>query len=453
MLDKVIPAGLALFQLISVIILGSYFISRTTFFYRVVFLQGTARDHVLLILFFGALSIYGTMSGISLFGAQANVRDLGPIIGGLTCGPVVGMGAAFIGIAYRLSLGGVTAVPCCLGTLIAGISAGIIWYSHGKRFIGTIPAIILVVVLELIHTSLVWILTPDFSGLYEIQITMGTTGLGLNVIGMLCFSLIFTNYVLERKTREELDRTAAELDIARKIQVSFLPAELPGIDGYELAAFSRPARDVGGDFYDIISFEGNEYGFLIADVSGKSIPAAIFMGLSCTSIRASAEWVHLPSLAVERANNLVCKYAESGMFFSLFYGILDAGSGRIRYVNAGHPPPVVLTQNGGSRFLTHTGTIVGFTEDAQYREGEFTMQPGDILVCYTDGVTECIDRAGSYFGRERLVSCIQKAGHRPAEEILKEVHAVVMQFAGDVPQFDDITLLVIKRNPEGKTHL
>ncbi|MBN1166840.1 MAG: SpoIIE family protein phosphatase [Methanospirillaceae archaeon] len=443
--DQIVPAGVELFQLTSVIILVSYFISRTSVYYRVVFQQGSLKDKLLLILFFGALSIYGTMSGFSLFGAQANVRDLGPIIAGLTCGPLVGLGAGIIGVLYRVSLGGITMIPCCLATLLSALIAGFVWWYHKKRFIGTLPAVILVLILELVHVWLVSLLTPDTPGLDEILWTMGTSGMALNCIGMFCFSVVFHNYLLEKKTGEELKRRNTELEIAFQIQESILPSHFPDIQGFQVTAYSKPAREVGGDFYDFIQFEKNECGFLIADVSGKSIPAAIFMGLSCMTIRAAAEWVRHPGKAVSLANNLIYKYVESGMFFSLFYGILDAETGNVRYCNAGHPPPVLVRKDGGIQLLTKTGKIIGFEKDEVYHDETVMLNVGDLLFCYTDGVSESTNKEGDMYGMPRISRVLAEVREQATEEVVSSILSDISQFIGKSPQSDDITVLMIKR--------
>jgi len=391
------------------------------------------------------MSVYGTMSGISIFGAPANVRDLGPVIAGLTCGPFVGLGAGIIGVLYRYSLGGPTVIPCCISTIIAGLSAGIIWYYNKKEFIGLKKAVALVIFLEMLHVILVYMIAGQAPDINDIIFTLGTSGLILNVIGILCFSIIFQNYVIEKRNKDILQREKMELEIARDIQNDLLPGASPQIPGYDIEAFSRPAREIGGDFYDYIQFGDGDLGFVIADVSGKSIPAAIYMGLSCKTVHASLEWVSDPGKAIGIANDLICEYSKIGMFLSAFYGVLNPDTGLLRYVNAGHPPSVLIRENGVIEYLNKTGMVLGVEKGKRYRVEKTILNKGDLLFCYTDGITDCMNSAGEIIKIEKIIKILQQNPDLSNKNLIKEVIREIDHFAGKSPQFDDITLITVRR--------
>ncbi|MGI5939067.1 PP2C family protein-serine/threonine phosphatase, partial [Methanoculleus thermophilus] len=244
---------------------------------------------------------------------------------------------------------------------------------------------------------------------------------------------------------QELERKKAELRIARDIQMSFLPDRLPEIPGLELAALSLPAKEVGGDFYDAIPLSGNRTAFVIADVAGKGVPAALFMALSRTVLRANAQVPRSAREAVSEANTLIAEDAKSGMFVTLFYAVVDPAEKTLAYVNAGHNPPLLFRSGGGRPVkLKGTGIIIGVMPDAEYREETIRLESGDLLLLYTDGVTEAINSAEEQFGEERLIETVMRSRDLPPAEIVGRVRDAVMQFSGDEPQFDDQTLMVIR---------
>jgi len=446
MLDLIFSEVLELFQLICVITLASYFIIRTDVFNRLILEKGSIKDKLLIILFFGILSIYGTMSNIILDGSPANVRDLGPVIAGLCFGPWIGLGSAIIGALFRFSLGGITVIPCTLTTIIAGILAGIVWKINKKQYIGTYYAVIFIFLIELLHLGLILLLAGNGPEVREIIENMWTIMVPLYFIGISIFSIVYKNYITEKKTHEELEREKIELQFAQEIQESFLPKGAPSIIGYDISACAYPAREVGGDFYDFILLKDGGVGFVIADVSGKSVPAALFMALSCTIIRVSAGWIRSPGQVAEEVNTLITLYAESGMFFSMVYGIISPRDDCITYINAGHPPPVFFRSDGSFNELHLTGTIIGFMEDQKFKEADVCLEKGDLIVCYTDGVTEAQCFSGERFGKARLYQVIDENKSKNAEDIIRSIIVEINRFVGKYPQFDDITLLVIKRD-------
>jgi sigma-B regulation protein RsbU (phosphoserine phosphatase) len=248
-----------------------------------------------------------------------------------------------------------------------------------------------------------------------------------------------------QRTTAEKERLIKELEIAKGIQQSFLPEKEPQIPGIDIAASNIPAREVGGDFYDFIPIAANKWGLTIADVSGKGVPAALFMALSRTLVRAST--LSNPNVkdGIERANSLICADSKSGMFVTLFYAILDVKKRSLKYVNAGHNPPLLIKEPSSDILLLKAkGIALGVTEGVKLEEAETQIEKGDIIVLYTDGVTEAINEKEEQFGQQRLLKIIEKNRLLPASDIVRKVQEEVKAFSGNQPQFDDITLMIIK---------
>ncbi len=248
-----------------------------------------------------------------------------------------------------------------------------------------------------------------------------------------------------RKYSEELEREKAELQIASQIQLSFLPRSIPRVPGFDIAAVSIPAREVGGDFYDFIGLSPGKTGVVIADVAGKGVPAALFMVLSRTTVRASTRMTGVVARAMEDANRMIAADADRGMFVTLFFGILDQETRIFSYANAGHNPPLHYQAVTGSiQPLQITGIALGVVEDELYGQEELALHPGDVLVFYTDGVIEAHNKAWEQFGEGRLEALIREHNRLPAMGLLERIQEEVAAFAAGEQQFDDITLVVIR---------
>ena len=253
-----------------------------------------------------------------------------------------------------------------------------------------------------------------------------------------------------REMEERMARSKAELHIAADIQRSFLPDILPQVTGFEIAARSVMAKEVGGDFFDVIPFEvipleGSTLGILIADVSGKGVPAALFMALSRIVVRVNALWHHDPAKTIEDANNVITQDSKAGMFVTLFYGTLSGRDRTLSYVNAGHNPPIVYRSLDGSiEELEPTGIALGAEEHRKYTSRTIGIGAGDVVVMYTDGVTEATNHEFEMFGEERLRALIREHYSLSPDALLEKILREVSTFTSGEPQFDDITLMVIK---------
>lgn len=449
---------LVLLQLICVIIVVAYLLTRSRFFPEVLEGHPTLRAQVILILVFGALSIYGTLSGIEFLGAPINVRDLGPMLAGLLGGPLVGLGAGLIGAAHRMTMGGFTVYPCSLATVLAGLIGSLIWLMHGRRFAGITVAVLFAILMEGLHMLLVLAICRPFGQALELVSMVAFPMIMGNAVGMFVFAFMVENLISERKMQaerdalvREIERKNTELAIAAEIQQSFLPDTISQIEGYDIAAKSVMAKEVGGDFFDVIPLEvvplgAGRLGIMIADVSGKGIPAALFMALSRIVVRVNATWYgQQPAAAIRDSNTIIANDSKSGMFVTLWYGLLDSATRKLTYVNAGHNPPVHFHAADRSlEELPATGIAMGVMNDAGYTQESVDLAHGDILILYTDGITEAENENLEMFGTERLQQVILASSGMTANAICTEILNAVKAFAGNQPQSDDITLMVIR---------
>jgi serine phosphatase RsbU (regulator of sigma subunit) len=248
-----------------------------------------------------------------------------------------------------------------------------------------------------------------------------------------------------KRTTAEKERLVREIEIAQEIQRSFLPDSYPKMAGIDIAAMTLPARMVGGDFYDFIPIDKNTWGLAIADVSGKGIPSALFMALSRALMRASATVTTSPDKAINHANNLICQDSKANMFVTLFYAVLDAETKTFKYANAGHNPPLLVSAASNDIVLLKAQTMpLGITQDIEATTEELTLKPGDLVILYTDGVTEAINDKREQFDVDRLGEIVKDNRHLSADQLMHRIEDDLKKFVGKQPQFDDITIMIIK---------
>jgi len=245
----------------------------------------------------------------------------------------------------------------------------------------------------------------------------------------------------------EKKRLEQELDFARELQQSILPQTFPDAPGFGLAARSRPAWRVGGDFYDVIPLSKGRIGLVMADVSDKGMPAALYMALAHSLIHAEARHRASPRQVLLSTHRLLLEMSQADMFVTVFYGVLDPALGTIRYARAGHDYPLLLRSTTGEcRFLTSDGVALGFVEKVSLQESSVDLLPGDLLVLYTDGITDAPSPEGEFFGVERLIDAIRGFTELSAEAVCDGIFESVQSFQAGAAQYDDMALLVLKAN-------
>ncbi len=243
-------------------------------------------------------------------------------------------------------------------------------------------------------------------------------------------------------------RASDELQMAGKLQSRILPENPPQLEGWEITTLLLPARETSGDFYDFIPLSNNKWGILIADVTDKGLGAAVFMAMCSALIRTYAvRFPTLPALTLSSVNDRIFTDMRGGLFLTAFYGILEPHTGRLRYVNAGHNPPILVGDQKGKPIdkLARTGMALGVSEDATWQQKMFKFSPGDMLVMYTDGITEAHNRQGSLFTETRLQNSIRNNRKRSAPEMTQVILSEINQFTQEAPDQDDMTLVVLSR--------
>jgi sigma-B regulation protein RsbU (phosphoserine phosphatase) len=449
----IVEISIDLIKTACVVVAFAYVVTRTGFFTEILDKKFNWKNQLIIVLLFGALSIFGTYGGLRLpSGAIANIRDLGPMVAGLIGGPLVGLGAGLIGGIHRYFLGGFVCVPCSVSTVLAGLLGGAIYKLRRGEFVRVWQAVLFAVVMELLHMGLTLLIAKPYEQALAVVKEVILPMTGANALGIAIFAFIIRNLIIERKTaaekeryRRELERTEYEMETAKKIQQSILPGSPPQIEGFELAALNLPARQVGGDFYDFILVPDDKFGLVIADVSGKGIPAALFMALSRTVVRANVSDNLSIHEAIQRANSIISQEAKSGMFVTLFYAVLDQRRQLLRYVNAGHNPPLVLRGNDETIFsLKAKGVALGVIDSIELEEKELQLASNDIVVFYTDGITEAVNANEEMFGEARLIEVIKHNASEPVQVLIDTIKDEVFTFAHGQPQYDDFTLVILK---------
>jgi anti-sigma regulatory factor (Ser/Thr protein kinase) len=245
----------------------------------------------------------------------------------------------------------------------------------------------------------------------------------------------------EAATRQRFEQ---ELEVARLIQQNFLPKELPELPGWQIAAYYSPAREVGGDFYDVIPLPDDRVGFVVGDVTDKGVPAALVMSATRSVLRASAQRLVEPGAVLERVNEHLCPDMPEKMFVTCLYGVLNPESGHLRFANAGHDLPYVKTADGVVE-LRARGMPLGLMPGMPYEEKEITLAPGDSVLLHSDGVVEAHDPEREMFGFPRLKETVARAPG--GQELIDRVLWDLEQFTGpNVEQEDDITLVSLQRS-------
>ena len=248
-------------------------------------------------------------------------------------------------------------------------------------------------------------------------------------------------------SRDKLVALQNELDVASKIQQSILPTEFPKHEDYEISANMEPARNVGGDFFDVLRLDRGRVGLAVADVSDKGVPAALFMMSSRTLLKGAAIGASNPGEVLREVNELLDAENEAAMFVTVVYAVYDPETGKLTYANGGHNTPLVVHPDGSSDELPYTGGIaLGVAPNLEYEYNSVTLAPGDTVFLYTDGVTEAMNGESEEFGMERLRQTFAAARPKSAEEANAAVFEAVGDFVGDTPQSDDITCMTFHRN-------
>ena len=248
---------------------------------------------------------------------------------------------------------------------------------------------------------------------------------------------------VQKENAKEEQKRASELEIATKIQASVLPVDFPKTNHFNIFASMNPAKEVGGDFYDFFYIDKDHFAFLIADVSGKGIPAALFMMNAKSLLKSNLLSGYPLDIAINKTNNELCKTNKAEMFLTAFIAVLNVETGVVEYVNAGHNPPLVKTEDKYEYLKTDNNLVLSAIEGFEYKSSSFNLKPNDSILIYTDGVVEAQNTEEEFYGEERLLKKLNDE-NKETEEIIEDIKADIKKFSNGASQFDDITILNLK---------
>lgn len=430
----------------------AYLLVRTRFYTAIVEKSDTVRSHLYLtlVLLFTSFTLYGVLVAIPVAGGYVALGHIGQIIGGLMAGPVVGTAVGLIIAVHRWTLGGFSVVPATLSVFLVGTLAG--FYALWKKSTRYSPFEVaaLIALLELGASGLTFLLTSDFDQALrlekEIRLPM-TIG---HMIAGAVFILVINNMLEERENRAAREKSEGELRVARDIQMSMVPKTFPPfphVPEFDVFALLKPAREVGGDLYDFFFIDKDHICFAIGDVSGKGVPAALFMAVTRTMLKSFISNDAPLEQSMFRLNNELCQGNDASMFTTLFCGILQIRTGEVVYSNAGHNFPYIYRADGTLEAVSSANSVaLGCMEEIPYSSGVITLSKGDALILYTDGVSEAMNHQQELFSEKRLEATIQKSARSSSREIIKTIMDDIAVFVSGAEQSDDITLLVFTYN-------
>jgi len=267
----------------------------------------------------------------------------------------------------------------------------------------------------------------------------------LEVLMMLASQVaIIIEKVMLHEQLIEKKRLEGQLEVARQVQLALLPPHDPEIAGYDISAYNFPTEEVSGDYYDWVKVFADQIAIVIADVSGKGVPAAILMAFLRASLRAASHIGYATHISMSKVNELLWESIERNQFVTAFYGILDASKGTLAYSNAGHNPALLVNAAGTSRYIDKGEQPLGMFRETRYHEYYLEFEPGDVLVLYTDGATEASSPSGEEFGRERLAQAVKEIYDRPAREMIASLQMAVLEWTDNKGATDDVTFFIIK---------
>jgi len=395
----------------------------------------------------GVFGIYGNISGFDLNGAVISVRDIGPMLSGFIGGPLGGLIAGLIAGIHRLTIGGITAQACVVATCSIGLICGAVSQKWHRVVEKPYFALLLSAFMEAFHLCVVLIMVKPFETAMDIVRQIALPFIAVNALGFMMMIAIITYTEKQRALAFERSRLQSELEVANVIQHSLLPLitkDYPGEKEFDVSASMEAAKEVGGDFYDVFYVDPTHLAFAIGDVSGKGVPAALFMALAKITLQNCIRDIPKLSEAVETANNALCARNEAEMFVTLWVGIFDLTTGSLTFVSAGHNPPVLI-HDGKAEFLRFkNGFVLAGMEDMKYKEQSVQLVRGDVVYLYTDGVTEAEDHDHRLFGEERLLNCFSGKSESDSADIIETVKASIERFINGNSQFDDMTMFCFK---------
>ena len=432
---------------LAVILAVSAFIGGSELFSKVAEHKRDWKGILLMGVIGGLFGVYGNLSGVEFRGAIISIRDIGPMLSGMVGGPIAGAFAGLVAGVHRMTMGGITAEACVVATILIGVFCGLISAKREEVVDRPLWALGIGTVMEILHLCIVLIMVRPLETAWGIVRQIAIPFILVNAVGFMLISIIIAYAKNRRQLVLEKNRMQSELGVASVIQHSLLPTlgpDYPGRPEIDVNASMEAAKEVGGDFYDLFFVGPQQIAIVIGDVSGKGVPAALFMANSKIVLQNCIRNQANLSDAMEMANRALCSRNEADMFITAWVGILDLETNELTYVCAGHNPPVYYHQKEASLLKGKHGFILGGMEGMKYRSNVLQMEPGDLLFIYTDGIVEAETIDHDLFGEERLLNCFNSTACRSASRCVETINTAVSEFVRGNSQFDDMTMLCLK---------
>ncbi len=406
------------------------------------------KDVILAGILGGLFGIYGNISGVTMSGgAIVSVRDIGPMLAGFMGGPFGGLLAGAIAGVHRLIIGGITAQACTVATCCIGLICGLISKKRHTILLKPLWAMLIGAGMELFHLGIVLVMVKPFETAFGIVKEMIIPFVLVNAAGFALMIVIMSYIEKQRAIAIDRSRLQSELEVATVIQQSLLPLindDYPGRKEIDADALMEPAKEVGGDFYDIFFVDKDKLAFVVGDVSGKGVPAALFMATAKTTLQNCVRDLPTLASAVEAANYALCRRNEAEMFVTLWVGVLNLETGELTYVSAGHNPPVIFSGGKAEYIKIKNGFVLAGMEGIKYKEHNMQINKGDTILLYTDGVVEAETEDHELYGEDRLLECFKPLEGADSATIINAVKEDVDKFIAGNNQFDDLTMLCFK---------
>lgn len=432
---------------VAVISLLAYLLTRTKYSSVFVLQKNTLFSILFMSLTGALLYLYGVITGIEIGPYLISIQMVGPVIAGIIAGPASGLIAGMAGIILQIMFGYSIPPVESLIVLISGLIGGGYWYfNKGKEFQLTHIFILAILIGFIQFFAGIRGVKPDI--LDQGEVLEAILDLFIPTIVALCiFVFIINNLIKEDENNRKTLHIEGELFAAREIQLGALPAQRKEWEKVSIAASLEPASFVGGDLYDYQELDDGSIYFALGDVSGKGVPAALLMSSTRMVLRSKLREVRDPCLLIQEINRSFLEDGDCKQFITLIVGFLSPQTGEVRYCNAGHPPPCVIHTTGCTEHNSDGNLPAGVMEDETYIPHHFTMNPGEILLLVSDGVTEA-EHDEELFGSERILEIIRKKDPCNPDELVNVLHTAVKDWTGDNPLSDDCTILAIGYYPE-----
>ncbi len=431
---------------VAVLSLIGYFLTRSR--YASVFMSKTISPFSVLFmgLIGGLFYLYGILTSVQIGPYNISIQMLGPVMAGLIAGPFGGILAGMLGILLNLAIGESIGIFTCIVTFLVGIVGGLFWYLHKDTIIRMSHAFALGFLVAAVQFFIDKNgVNPDV--LLPGEVIEGTIDLFLPTIAGLCiFVFIINNLRLEAEKNKKTFRMEGELEAARQIQMGCLPEPNRIWDQVSLSASLTPASYIGGDLYDYLSLDDETLYFALGDVSGKGVPAALLMSSTRMILRSKIHTTHDPCSLIREVNRSFLEDGDSKQFITLIVGILNPQTGDVRYCNAGHPPPFLISKSGVSMLESDGNLPAGVMEDEPYIPHTVRLEDGDILIIVSDGVTEA-EKDGKLFGTENVIRALSEHIPKTPQDVVSLLNHEVRTWSGEGFLSDDCTILAIGYYP------